>query len=113
MVEVPGNDPVQLPLPILAALDGRPSHVNRCVFIQPLLPEHRQEGGKEGGGETCEEDSLDLDNSVGRARPLWKGRRRVVSERCAISFVDEDTEEGRSLVVRVGLELGVDLDDEG
>jgi len=47
MVKVPGDDAVQLPLAILAALYPSPSYVGRCISIQPLLPEHREEGGEE------------------------------------------------------------------
>jgi len=46
VVKVPGDDPIQLPLAIPAALYPSPSHVGRCISIQPLLPEHCEEGGK-------------------------------------------------------------------
>jgi hypothetical protein len=45
--KVPGDDPIQLPLPILAAFYPTPSHVRQRVSIQPLLPEHRQKSGEE------------------------------------------------------------------
>jgi len=54
---------------------------------------------------------LDLDNRVGRAGPL-RYRGRVISERAVVEFVDKDAKEGGSLVVRVGLEVGVDFDNE-
>jgi hypothetical protein len=46
-VKVPGNDAIELPLSILAPPDGRPSHVDRGVSVQPLFPKHRKEGGEE------------------------------------------------------------------
>ena len=49
---------------------------------------------------------------MGRAGPLWEGGS-VVSEGSVVDLVDEDAEEGDSLVTRVGLELGLDVDDEG
>ena len=81
-------------------------------MIQPLLAEHCQERGKQGGGKTGEEDSLDLDNGVGRACPLRKGGR-VISEGGVVDLEDENPEESSGLIIGVRPELGVDLDDEG
>ena len=111
MVEVPRDNPVELALSILTAFDGRPSQVGRLILVQPLLAEHGKEGGEKGSSETRVENGLDLDYGVGRAGPLWEGRS-VVSERGVVDLVDEDAEEGDSLVTRVGLELGLDVDDE-
>jgi len=111
MVEVPRNDSIEFALSVLAAFDSGPSHVGRRVPIHPLLSEHREEGGEEGSGETCEEDSLDVNDGVRRAGPLWKGGR-FVSEGGVIDLVDKNAEESGGLVIRVRLEVGVDLDDE-
>ena len=46
-----------------------------------------------------------------RSRPLWEGGS-VVSERGVVDLVDEDTEEGGSLLTRVRLELRLDIEDE-
>ena len=46
-----------------------------------------------------------------RAVPLWESGN-IVSERSVIDLVNENTKESRGLVVWIGLELGVDLDDE-
>ena len=70
MVEVPRDNPVEFALPVLATLDGGPSHVSRRVSIQPLLAEHRDEGGEKRGSETRVQDGLDLDYGFGRAGPL-------------------------------------------
>ena len=111
VVEIPCNDAVEFPLPVLAAFNCGSSEVGRRIPVQPLFAEHRKEGGEECGGEACEEDGLDLDYRAGRTCPLWECRR-VVSEGGVVKLVDKDTEEGCSYVVRILLEVGVDLDDE-
>ena len=52
-----------------------------------------------------------MDHRLGRACPLWKGWN-VVAEGGVVDLVDKDTEESHGFIVRVLLELGVDLDDE-
>ena len=111
MVEIPRNDAVEFALPVLAALYGGSSEIGRRIPVQPLLSEHSEEGGEETCGETCEEDGLDLDYRAGRSCPLWEGRG-IVSKSSIVDLVDEDAEESCGYVVRVLLEVGVDLDDE-
>jgi hypothetical protein len=77
-----------------------------------LFTEHCQERRKERDGETREEDSLNLDDPVGRAGPLWESGD-VASEGGVVNLVDENTKEGGSLIVWIGFELRVYLDDEG
>jgi len=57
------------------------------------------------------EDSLDLDGRVRRTSPLWDGGN-VATEGGVVRLVDYDTEEGIRLLVRAGLELGMDHYDE-
>ena len=95
-------------MPVLAALDGGPSHVCRLVPVQPLLAEHRKEGGEERDGETRKQDCLYVNQSAWRAVPLWKSGN-IVSECGVIDLIDKDAEEGDSLVARVWLKLRVDL----
>jgi len=52
-----------------------------------------------------------VDYRLRRTCTLWEGRN-VVAERGVVDLVDQDAEEGRCLVVRVLLELRVDVDDE-
>jgi len=111
MVKIPGNDAVELALPILAALYGGSSEVGRRISVQPLFTEHGKEGGEETRGETCEENGLDSDYRARGACPLWEGGG-VVSEGSVVDLMNEDAEESYSHVVRVLLEVGVDLDDE-
>ena len=54
---------------------------------------------------------MDFDYRTGRPGPLRKSGR-VIFERRVVNLVDEDSEEGGSLFACVGLQLGVDLDDE-
>jgi hypothetical protein len=42
---------------------------------------------------------------------LWEGGN-IISECGVVDLVNEDPEEGSGFVTRVGLELGVDFDDE-
>ena len=52
-----------------------------------------------------------MDHCAGGAGPLWESRN-VVSERVIVDLVNKDTEEGGSLDVGIGPELGVYSDDE-
>ena len=52
-----------------------------------------------------------MDYSVGRAGPLWESGS-VATEGGVVDLVDENTEECGSLLARVGLELGLDIEDE-
>ena len=116
MVKIPCNDAIEFALPVLTAFYGGSSQVCRCVSVQPLFAEHRKEGGEESESETREEDGLNLDYPAGRACPLrrWRSRgRRVVSEAGVIDLVQNNTEEGCGYVVRILLEVGLDLYYEG
>ena len=111
MVKIPSDDAVELPLPILASFDCGPSQVNRRVSVQPLLAEHREEGGEERNAEACEQNGLDVDYRTRRAGPLWE-RRDITAECCIVHRMNKDAEEGGGLFVGVRLKLGVDLGDE-
>jgi len=52
-----------------------------------------------------------LDYRAGGACPLWEGGG-IISESSIVDLVDENAEKSRGYVVRVLLEVGVDLDDE-
>ena len=107
MVKIAHDHPVQFSLSVVAAFDGRPSLVGGLVLVQPLLPSIAR---KAEDGETGEEDGLNLDDRVGRAAPLWESRN-IVSERGVIDLVNKNAKESCGVVARIGLELGVDLDD--
>ena len=112
MVEIPGDNPVELSLSILATLDCRTSNVDRRVPVQPLLAEHREEGGEEGGRKTREEDCLNVDDLMRRACAL-RDRWDVAAKSGVVHLVGQDAEESSGLFVWVGLELGVDFYNEG
>jgi len=112
MLKVPGDDAVEFPLPILAAFDGSPTHVGRCVSVQPLLAEHSEECGEERHGKTSVQQGLDLDDRVRRAGPVGE-RRDFIAKSGVVNLVDEDAEESGRFFVWVRLELGVEVDDEG
>ena len=100
MVEVPGNDAVQLPLSVLAAFNDRPPHIDGGVSVQPLFSEHCEEGGEERSGEACVKDGLYLDDCVWGTEPL-RDRRNVAAKCHVVDLVDEDAEEGGRLFIRV------------
>jgi len=108
---MPGDDAVELPLPILAAFDGGSSHVSRGESVQPLLAEHCEESGEERSGETCVEEGLDLDDRAWGARPLWNCRN-ATTESSTVHCVNNNAKKSGGLFVRVWLEFGVDLDNE-
>ena len=55
---------------------------------------------------------MDVDHRGGRSSPSWEGRD-FVFEGGFVDLVDKDTEEGGGLIIRIGLESGIDIDDEG
>jgi hypothetical protein len=82
------------------------------VSIQPLLSQHRNERGEKRNQKTREQESGGGDNL---ARWVfwgsWDGGDFVWD--CGTVEGEEDgTEEGHCLVVGVGLELRIDVDDE-
>jgi len=109
MVEVPCNNAIKLVLLVLAPFNGSPSHIGGSISVDPLLAKHHEEGREEGGCKTCKEYGLDMNNGVRRTSPLREGGR-VVAKGGVIDLVDKNAEESSSLVVRVQLELRVDLD---
>ena len=112
MLEIPSDDAIEFPLPILAALDGGPMHIGRHVSVQPLLAEHRKERGEERDGKGGVQQCLSLNDRAWRARPPWDPRG-FVTKSGVVDLVDEDAEESGGFFVWVRLELGIDLDDEG
>jgi len=84
---MPSDNAVELPLSILAALDGRPSHVDGSVSVQPLLAEHGEEGGEDGRGEAGVQHRLHQDDRLERARPLLE-RRNVAIESGVVYVVN-------------------------
>ena len=72
-IEMPGNHPVHLPLSMSATIDNGSAHLDPGVTVEPLLAQHRNERGEEGGGQARVEDRLDMDYGRVRAGPLREG----------------------------------------
>ena len=110
-IEVPGEHSVQLALTVLVAFDRGSSHVDGHVPIEPLLAEHREEGRKYGSGQARVQDALDLDYRTRGTAPLRKGR--YLARGGIPHGLYEYPEQLCCLFPAVGLELGLDVDDEG
>ena len=76
-----------------------------------MFAEHREEGGEEGSGEARINHGLDLGDLVWGAGPLGNSGS-VATEGSVVNLMDKNSEEGGSLLTRVGLELRLDVDDE-
>ena len=111
-MEGPLLQSITLPLTVSAALDGRPSSVSQ-VPVEPLLAQHRDECGKKRDHETRVHESSDGGDLAGRAlSDGWDAGSFVWDDRLVEGEKDR-AEEGQGLLVRIGLEPRVDVDDEG
>ena len=108
----PFLQPIAFALTISASLDRRPARILQ-VSIQPLLAQHRDECREHGDDQTRIHETGHSDNL---ARWISLGRRdgRSVTGDCGLIESDEDrAEEGSGLLVRIWLEIRMDVDDEG
>ena len=111
-MEGPLLESIALALTVSATLDHRPSCVPQ-VAIEPLLAQHCNECGEQGDQETRVHEPSDGDDLAGRIfLGGWHGGDFVWDSRL-VEGEEDRTEKGSRLVVRVGLELRVDVDDEG
>ena len=108
----PFLQPIAFSLTVSASLDHRPTRIPQ-VSVQPLLAQHRDECGKHGDHETRIHETGDSDN-LARWIPLgrWDGRSGARDGRL-IESEENRAEEGGGLLVRIGLEVLVGIDDEG
>ena len=60
-VEAPGGHSVYFALAIPTASDKGSSYVDLGVSVEPLLAQHGDERGEDGGSQTREKDALDMD----------------------------------------------------
>jgi len=72
-----------------------------------LLAQHGDECGQQGGHQTCHRDRLSRRIFLNR-----RGGRRVAWDGGLVESEENCSEEGR-LFARIGLEVGMDIDDEG
>ena len=62
-VEVLGDHPVHLALPMATAIGNGSAHLDLSVTNVPLLAQHGDGRGEEGSGRAGVEDGLDVDDS--------------------------------------------------
>ena len=111
-VEGPLLEPIALALAVTATLDHRPARVPQ-VSVEPLLPQHRDECGKQRDHQTSVHESGDRDDLGGRIfLGGWNGGG-LIRDGGLIEGEENCAEESRGLLVRIGLEARVDIDDEG
>ena len=97
---------------VSTSLDHRPTRIPQ-VSVQPLLAQHRDECSEHGDYETRVHETGHCNDfarwiSLGR----WGGRS-VTGDRGLIESEENCAEEGGGLLVRIGLEVRMDVDDEG
>ena len=111
-VQWPFLQSIAFALTVSASLDNRPTRILQ-VSIQPLLAQHRDECGEHGDYETRIHEAGDGDDL---ARWIfldrWDGRG-LTGDGGLIESDEDRTEEGGGLLVRIGLEVRMDIDDEG
>jgi hypothetical protein len=106
---LPGNHPIHLALPLSAAIDNG-SMVNRGIAAQPLLPQHGNEGGKEGSRQTRVEDGLDADDGTIGAIPYWEGGIGTGGD-VPKRGTGDDLEEGVVHLIIIRFEVALNVDD--
>jgi hypothetical protein len=111
-MEGPLLESIALALTVSATLDHRPARIPQ-VPVEPLLAQHRDECGEQRDQETRVHESSDGDDLAGRALlGGWNGGG-FVRDGGLVEGEKDCAEEGCRLLVRIGLELRVDVDDEG
>jgi len=110
-VERPFLEPIEFALTVATALDHRPARIAQ-VSVQPLLPQHGDECSKQGDKQTCIHETGDGDDLAWRAfLNRWNGGGLTGDGRL-IKSEEDDTEDGSGLLVGIGLEVRMDINDE-
>ena len=109
-VEWPSLEPVAFALPVAAALDYRATRIAQ-VSVQPLLPQHGNECGEQGDHKTCIHEAGDSDDLARRIfLNRWNGGG-LTRDGGLIESEEDSAEEGSGLLVGIGLEVRMDIDD--
>ena len=111
-VEGPLLEPIALPLTVSATLDHRPASIPQ-VPVEPLLAQHRDECGEQRDQETRVHESSDRDDLAGRTLLDGWDRGGFIRDSRLVESEEDRTEEGCRLVVGIGLEPRVNVDDKG
>jgi len=98
-------------LTVSTTLDHRPARIAQ-VPVQPLLPQHRDECGQQGHQKTRVHETGDDDN-LARWVSLngWNGGG-LTGDGGLIESEEDGTEEDSGLLVWIGLEVRMGIDDE-
>ena len=109
-VQWPFLEPIAFALTVAATLDHRPARVPQ-VPIQPLLAQHGDERGEHGDQKTRVHETGD-GNDLARRTFLnrWNGGG-LTGDGGLVESEEDCAEESRRLLVRVGLEVRMDVDD--
>ena len=111
-MEGPLLQSITLPLTVSATLDRRPACVPQ-IPVEPLLAQHRDECGKQRDQETRVHQSSDGDDLAGRTLLDGWYDGGFVRDGRLVEGKEDCTEDGCGLLVRIGLEPRMDVDDEG
>ena len=83
------------------------------VPVQPLFSQHCNKRGEQRDKEACVHESGDGDDFVGWDFLDRRNDGSFVRNSGLVEGEEDRTEEGCGLGVRIGFELGLDVDDEG
>jgi len=111
-MEGPLLQSIALPLTVSATLNRRPACVPQ-ISVEPLLSQHCDEGGNQRDQETRVHESSDGDNLAGGALLDGWDSGGLVRDGRLVECEKDRTEEGCGLLVRIGLEPRVGVDDKG
>ena len=111
-VEWPFLEPIEFALTVSATLDHRPARITQ-VPVQPLLAQHGGECSEQGQQKARVHQTGDSDDLARWAfLDRWDGGG-LTGDGGLVEGEENGTEEGRRLLVGIGSEARVDIDDEG
>ena len=103
-------EPIAFVLTVSATLHHRPARIPR-VSVQPLFAHHGDERGKQGDHEACIHEAGNGDDLARRAfLNRWNGGG-LTGDGGLIEGEENGTEDGSGLLVGIGLEARVNIDD--
>ena len=97
---------------VSASLDHRPARIPQ-VSVEPLLAQHGDECGEQGDQETRIHETGDSDDPARRAFLKRWNDGGLTGDGRLIESEEDGSEEGRRSIVRIGLEVRMDVDDKG